>query len=330
MNDTPARNELPVEALSRFLGEPPPAPTPSPEGSRTRPRVDPVSFLRHPNHQLWRVARALRAGTLVAGMRAEVDEWLNGHFDPESHEPRGAFDVLTDDCSRSLLEANFFLVFACQVAGTEKHSEYLTKAGECYDRLLRVYVPDLPTDGQCGRAIAQRTFDRLAAPYPEGKYRGDPAFTRVLTGAPMGNGSTHMLHAECDHGSDHPPAPYFDPIRIGVADITGLLRDSVGRAWRAFTHDRRDQRPTWWGWLEVEHPWVPRLDGPSAGAAFWTAFRAAHEGTVLDRTVAVSAELVEQNNRWGLKGVGFQNGKISAASVKGVTTVVLGGQPGTA
>lgn len=310
-----------------------------PDGESTLEESDAslVKYLRYPDHALWQLGRAVRQSQLRPGVTAgKVTEWVNKVFEGSALVVRSEVGKkFTDRHQKSLLNANFLILLAC--LNPSEPNRYLERAGCEYETLLKDMWAGMSEDlaegplTKMGRVIADRTFERLQTPFPLDTYEKLPAKTRVLSCA-GGHGASHELVVERDD-CGAPPAPYFDPIRIGVVGFSppapadawsdaNFLAASVHLAWEAHCA-KSGQTAFWWGWRRIDATNPSSLTGASAGAAFWAAFRSAYSDEPLDLSIAVSGALIRTGGMWQIAEVGGQKEKSHAAAHAGCKSVVF-------
>ena len=274
--------------------------------------------LAQPNHILWQLGQHLRSSDTIDNID-EIQDFLQHLKCPGDSE-----------CVESLFFGMVNLLKAACCTCHEEKNTLLAAAGIHYSALLEGFHDDHQVIFEWGREIADLTFANLNnnGPVKEAPTKGVGS-TTILTIDNRNFGFLIPLLVEKYPRHVTIPALIFDPIHIGLINFdleneNNFLKASVLPAWQYYLAEFKEASQSMiWGFPKIPFVELGKLNGPSAGAAFFLAMKSAHTNISLDPTIAISVAIVHKGAHFTLNSVDGIDQKTAVANKNNISKILV-------
>ena len=274
--------------------------------------------LAQPNHIVWQLGRHLRSSDTIANMD-EIQDFLNDLQCPGDSE-----------CVEALFFGMINLLKAACCSCPDELNTFLAAAGTHYSALLEGFHENQQVILKWGKIIADLTYCKLKnnGQAKEALTKGVGS-TTILTIDNRSFGSLIPLLVEKCTQSFSKPALIFDPIHIGLLNFdleneNNFLKASVLPAWQYYLAEFKEASQSMiWGFPKIPFVELGKLNGPSAGAAFFLAMKSAHTNFPLDPTIAISVAIVHKGAHFTLNSVDGIDQKTAVANKNNISKILV-------
>ena len=274
--------------------------------------------LAQPNHVLWQLGRHLRSSDTIDNMD-EIQDFLQHLKCPGNNK-----------CVEALFFGMINLLKAACSSCHEEENTLLAAAGTNYSALLEGFHDDQEVILEWGKMIVDLSYSKLKinGHAKEALTKGVGS-TTILTIDNRSFGSLIPLLVEKYPRHVTIPALIFDPIHIGLINFdleneNNFLKASVLPAWQYYLAEFKEASQSMiWGFPKIPFVELGKLNGPSAGAAFFLAMKSAHTNFPLDPTIAISVAIVHKGAHYTLNSVDGIDQKTAVANKNNISKILV-------